>query len=83
MTLPLAALPLGPSFTARPACAGRHPLFDAHVDRETEGQRIDRHAYAVAICGYCPARPECEVLVVEDGHRLRGVWAGVLLGSTK
>lgn len=75
----LLALPLGPQFVQRPACAGRAPLFDAQLEGETEQQRDARHARAIAVCQGCPARPECEAEVADREPGYRGVWAARVL----
>jgi len=42
------------------ACAGNpEPLWDAHLDGESDRDQSARHARAVTICRRCPMRREC------------------------
>lgn len=56
------------------ACAGHAPLFDAHIDDETDAEREYRHHRARAICARCPVATTCATVATE--HQAPGIWAG-------
>ncbi|WP_047890196.1 WhiB family transcriptional regulator [Rhodococcus sp. ARP2] len=58
------------------ACRGMAPLFDAHLDDETDTQREYRYHRAKTICLGCPVRAECANAATE--HDAIGIWNGRL-----
>lgn len=64
--------PLGPNLPGA-ACKGHDPLFDNHVDKETNQQRDIRHAQAIEICLSCPVLDQCK-----PGPEDEGIWRGAL-----
>lgn len=68
----------GPVLPPGARCAGRSPLWDAHVPGETAQERTARLSYAVDECAVCCVRAECTAALADE-RVASGVWAGVLV----
>jgi len=64
-------------------CRGRPELWDEAADREPAAEVAERHAYALAACGQCPALTTCAQWLdgLKPSQRPPGVTAGRLLGT--
>jgi WhiB family transcriptional regulator, redox-sensing transcriptional regulator len=59
----------------RAACRGRYELFFG-LEGERKADRVEREAYAKAVCRRCPVREECRLYAFERNEKA-GVWGGI------
>jgi hypothetical protein len=68
-------------------CVGvDEPLWDDQIAHETELDRVNRHAKALAYCNQCPVRQQCQTLAGQlqlAGAKPEGIWGGELLTATR